>query len=225
MVLLPRSSLFELLAWADDPSPIIRLNLLASIICLKMGNWELLGWLRAAILPKVPLIKIVYLFSRTTTSLNLDIAIFLGRHAQSELGGCLLLTWQVYRAVWYLWWLQRTQLVVTLLYRGTCIGIRLVIFVWRCCKLLGVVGLLIEASIEERAIDAMFVYETCRWMVTSWATAGHRLEVSDRNLRTNSSLVGIRAFWAPRPSSCLSILCLVVYLCSNSSLVSSLLFP
>ena len=92
MVLLSRPSLFELLTRADDPPPISSLNLLATIVCLKMSNRELLSWLSTAILPEVPLIKIMYLLSRATTCLHLAIAVFLRGHAQAELGRCLLLS-------------------------------------------------------------------------------------------------------------------------------------
>ena len=78
----------------------------------------------------------------------------------------------------------------------------------------------VEAAIEERAIDAVLVYESCGWVITRWTTAGHRLKVSNSDLRTDCSLVCIRAFGAARPSTCA-----LVDLCSEGSLGSFLLFP
>ena len=85
--------------------------------------------------------------------------------------------------------------------------------------------MLIEALIEKRAVDTVFVDESSGGMITSGSTAGHRLEVSNCNLRTNSSLVCIGALRAPGPSTCLAILSLIVDLSSDSSLGSPLLFP
>ena len=121
-----------------------------------------------------------------------------------------------------MWRLQRAH-IVGLLYRGALIGIRLVLFVWRHCELLWVVGLIIEAAVKERAIDSVLVYESCGGMIAWWSTAGHSLEVSDSDLRTNSSLVCIGALGAAWPSTC--FLWLIVDLCSESSLCRFLLFP